>query len=111
MITSTVDEIPDLSGEWVEAQRDIAALAPPAAGDPYRVTPSQFLIETEGEPFYCGDYGIHSVILVKGCFRAEPEGDALGVIRYIPDRGNLRHEARHAILFALGDDRWPQVGH
>jgi len=111
VITSTVDEIPDLSGEWADAQRDIAALAPPAAGNPYGVTPSQFLIETEERPFYCADYGIHAVILVKGCFRAEAGGDAVGLIRYVPDSGNLRHEARHAILFALGDERWPHVGH
>lgn len=111
VITSSVDEIPDLGGEWTEAQNDIAQLVPPVAGDPYSVTMSRFVVKAEEQPFYCADYGIHAVILVKGCFRAEPDEDSLGVIRYVLNTGNLRHEARHAILFALGDERWPSVGH
>jgi hypothetical protein len=70
-----------------------------------------FQIETEREPFYCGETGLHAVLLVYGCFRAEPEAESLGVIRYVPGKGALRHEARHAILFALGDPRWADVGH
>jgi hypothetical protein len=111
VVTGPIDEIPDLSGEWAAAQRDLTELVPPVDGNPYRVTMSQFAIETEPRPFYCGEVGIHAVILVKGCFRAEPVERALGVIRYVPKAGNLRHEARHAILFALGDERWMSVGH
>jgi hypothetical protein len=102
---------PPLAREWRQAQLDIAALDPAAEGDPYRVTPLDFVIETESDPFYCADFGIHAVLLVWGCFRAEPEGESFGVIRYVPREGALRHEARHAILFALGDSRWADVGH
>jgi hypothetical protein len=70
-----------------------------------------FVIETESAPFYCGDTGLHAVLLVYGCFRAEASPGTFGVIRYVPGNGALRHEARHAILFALGDSRWPDVGH
>ena len=101
----------DPNEEWRKAQRDVAELLPPVSGDPYAVTMSEFRIETEGSPFYCGETGLHAVILVKGCFRAEPEGNTFGKIRYVPRQGNLRHEGRHAILFALGDDRWSDVGH
>lgn len=97
--------------EWRDAQRDIAALYPPAEGDPFDVSPREFVIQKEREPFYCGETGIHAVLLVYGCFRAEPQEKSLGVIRYVPGREALRHEARHAILFALGDDRWADVGH
>jgi hypothetical protein len=100
-----------LGDEWHEAQLDIAALEPAAPGDPFRVSPGSFVIETEKEPFFCADTGIHAVLRVYGCFRAEPENDKLGVIRYVPGRKALRHEARHAILFALGDGRWAEVGH
>jgi hypothetical protein len=111
VLNSPIDETPDLSGEWAWAQRDLTELVPPVDGNPYRVTMGQFSIRTEPRPFYCGETGIHAVILVKGCFRAEPEAGSLGVIRYVPQAGNLRHEARHAILFALGDERWMSVGH
>jgi hypothetical protein len=110
--------------EWREAQQDIARLDPPVEGDPYDVSPSRFVIVVEDEPFYCGETGLQSVLLVYGCFRTdsggsdgdgEGEGDggtAIGAIRYFPRKtGALRHEARHAILFALGDSRWPDVGH
>lgn len=102
------------TGEWREAQQDIARLEPPVEGDPYEVQPSRFVIETEEEPFYCGNSGLQAVLRVYGCFQAEsePDAEALGVIRYYPEKtGALRHEARHAILFALGDTRWADVGH
>jgi hypothetical protein len=87
-------------------------LVPAVEGDPREVAMSRFLVTTEKQPFYCGDTGIHAVLLVYGCFRAEPEAGSSGVIRYVSDKdGALRHEARHAILFAMGDSRWPDVGH
>jgi hypothetical protein len=107
--------VPD---EWRQAQEDVARLDPRVEGDPYTVSPSKFVIVTEDEPFYCGDTGLQAVLLVYGCFRAEADYDAdtgsvaLGAIRYFPRKtGALRHEARHAILYALGDTRWPDVGH
>lgn len=111
-LTSSFVGVPQKPDEWQAAQSDIASLDPPADGDPYAVSSRQFVIDTETAPFYCGEYGIHAVLLVYGCFRAEPvDGGSLGVIRYVPGREALRHEARHAILFALGDPRWPDVGH
>lgn len=101
----------DPEGEWEKAQGDLRSLQPVVDGDPYEVTMRVFRIETEREPFYCGETGLHAVLLVYGCFRAEPEAERLGVIRYVPGKGALRHEARHAILFALGDPRWADVGH
>lgn len=100
-----------MASEWREAQHDVAQLDPAAAGDPYEIAPLHFVIKSESEPFFCGDSGIHAVLLVWGCFRAEPDEERLGVIRYVPKEGIFRHEARHAILFALGDSRWPDVGH
>jgi len=101
----------DPDGEWQKAQGDLIGLQPAVNGDPYEVTMRAFRIESEREPFYCGETGLHAVLLVYGCFRAEPEAESLGVIRYVPGKGALRHEARHAILFALGDTRWADVGH
>jgi len=101
----------DPDSEWQEAQGDLVRLQPAVNGDPHEVTAHAFRIEAEREPFYCGETGLHAVLLVYGCFRAEPEGENLGVIRYVPGKGALRHEARHAILFALGDSRWADVGH
>ena len=83
VLTSPIDEIPDLSGEWAAAQRDLTELVPPVDGNPYGVTMGQFSLRTEPRPFYCGEAGIHAVILVKGCFRAEPDARSLGVIRYV----------------------------
>jgi hypothetical protein len=106
--------LPPLPGEWREAQQDVARLLPPVEGDPYRVSPDRFTLVTEDEPFYCGATGLQAVLKVYGCFRAAPESesDVLGAIRYYPQKtGALRHEARHAILFALGDARWADVGH
>lgn len=100
-----------LPSEWREAQLDIARLDPAPDGDPNRIVPVAFVIEVEGEPFYCGESGIHAVLLVYGCFRVEPDRESFGVIRYVAREGVLRHEARHAILFALGDSRWADVGH
>jgi hypothetical protein len=101
----------DPHAEWEKAQGDLVSLAPAVDGDPYDVAMHAFRIQTEREPFYCGETGLHAVLLVYGCFRAEPEEKRLGVIRYVPGKGALRHEARHAILFALGDPRWADVGH
>ena len=101
----------DPNGEWDKAQSDLIGLEPAVDGDPYEVSMRAFRIEAEREPFYCGETGLHAVLLVYGCFRAEPEAESLGVIRYVPGKGALRHEARHAILFALGDPRWADVGH
>jgi len=101
----------DSNGEWQKAQGDLIRLEPAVEGDPYEVTIRAFRVEAEREPFYCGDTGLHAVLLVYGCFRAEPEAESMGVIRYVPGKGALRHEARHAILFALGDSRWADVGH
>ena len=101
----------DSDGEWQEAQGDLIRLEPAVDGDPFEVTMHAFRIEAEREPFYCGETGLHAVLLVYGCFRAEPEAESMGVIRYVPGKGALRHEARHAILFALGDSRWADVGH
>lgn len=101
----------DPHGEWREAQGDLLRLQPAVDGNPYEVTMRAFRVETEREPFYCGETGLHAVLLVYGCFRAEPEAENFGVIRYVPGKGALRHEARHAILFALGDSRWADVGH
>jgi hypothetical protein len=97
--------------EWREAQLDLARLDPLPEGDPHEITPFRFVIQAEAEPFYCGESGIHAVLLVYGCFRVAPEEERLGVIRYVPHEGVLRHEARHAILYALGDPRWADVGH
>jgi hypothetical protein len=102
----------DPDEEWQKAQGDLVLLEPVVDGDPYDVTMGGFRIETERDPFYCGDTGLHAVLLVYGCFRVEAsEAESLGVIRYVPGKGALRHEARHAILFALGDPRWADVGH
>ncbi|HEY7698949.1 MAG TPA: hypothetical protein VIE88_11065 [Vicinamibacteria bacterium] len=101
----------DPDGEWQKAQGDLIQLEPSVDGDPYEVAMRTFRIETERAPFYCGETGLHAVLLVYGCFRAEPEAERLGVIRYVPGKGALRHEARHAILYALGDPRWADVGH
>ncbi len=101
----------DPDSEWQEAQGDLIRLQPTVDGDPFGVTMHTFRIETEREPFYCGETGLHAVLLVYGCFRAETDAESQGVIRYVPGKGALRHEARHAILFALGDPRWPDVGH
>lgn len=101
----------DPDEEWEKAQGDLKSLQPVVDGDPYEVTMRVFRIETERNPFYCGETGLHAVLLVYGCFRVEPEDESLGVIRYVPGKGALRHEARHAILFALGDPRWADVGH
>ena len=103
--------VADSNGEWGKAQTDLIRLEPAVDGDPFEVTMRAFRVEAEREPFYCGETGLHAVLLVYGCFRAEPEAESLGVIRYVPGKGALRHEARHAILFALGDSRWPDVGH
>ncbi|HXV64260.1 MAG TPA: hypothetical protein VEK15_26400 [Vicinamibacteria bacterium] len=97
--------------EWLEAQEDLARLDPPAEGNPYDISPGHFEIATEEAPFFCGESGIHAVLLVYGCFRVAPESESLGVVRYVARPGVLRHEARHAILFALGDSRWADVGH
>jgi len=109
--TSVPGVTADPYGEWQEAQSDLIRLQPAVDGDPHEVTMRAFRVEAEREPFYCGDTGLHAVLLVYGCFRAEPEGESLGVIRYVPGKEALRHEARHAILFALGDSRWADVGH
>ncbi len=109
--TSVRKPAADPDGEWRKAQGDLIVLEPAVDGDPYEVTTRAFRIEAEREPFFCGETGLHAVLLVYGCFRAEPEGESLGVIRYVPGKGALRHEARHAILFALGDSRWADVGH
>jgi hypothetical protein len=110
--TPLVPAEPSSLGEWRLAQQDVARLLPPVEGDPYEVRPDRFTIVTEEEPFYCGETGLQAVLKVYGCFRAAPESDVLGAIRYYPQKtGVLRHEARHAILFALGDARWADVGH
>ncbi len=109
--TSVPGPTADPDSEWQEAQGDLLRLQPTVNGDPHEVTAQVFRIEAEREPFYCGETGLHAVLLVYGCFRADPEGENLGVIRYVPGKGALRHEARHAILFALGDSRWADVGH
>jgi len=109
--TSIPGPTADPVGEWRKAQGDLIGLQPAVDGNPYEVTTRAFRIEAERGPFYCGETGLHAVLLVYGCFRAEPEGESLGVIRYVPGKGALRHEARHAILFALGDSRWADVGH
>lgn len=110
--TTVVAELAaDPDAEWQKAQSDLIGLQPAVDGDPFEVTMHAFRIESEREPFYCGETGLHAVLLVYGCFRAEPEAENLGVIRYVPGKGALRHEARHAILFALGDSRWADVGH
>lgn len=101
----------DPAAEWARAQRDLAGLSPPVTGNPYAISMDQFVIEIEEEPFVCGKTGLHAFLLVYGCFVAEPQGSGLGVIRHVRDHGALRHEARHAILFVLGDSRWPDVGH
>ncbi len=98
--------------EWTAAQQDLASLVPAVAGDPHGVEMNRFLVSTEKDPFYRGETGIHAVLLVYGCFRAETDERSSGVIRYVSAKeGALRHEARHAILFALGDSRWPDIGH
>jgi hypothetical protein len=101
----------DPHGEWEKAQKDVLGLHPVVNGDPYEVSMNAFWIRVEQEPFYCGETGLNAILLVYGCFRAEREEQRLGVIRYVPGKGALRHEARHAILFALGDSRWADVGH
>ncbi len=108
---ASTERAADPDEEWQKAQADLIGLEPVVDGDPYGVTMRVFQIETERQPFYCGETGLHAVLLVYGCFRAEPEAERLGVIRYVPGKGALRHEARHAILFALGDPRWADVGH
>jgi hypothetical protein len=108
---SRLSRAADPDEEWQKAQGDLIGLEPVVNGDPLDVAMQAFRIETEREPFYCGETGLHAVLLVYGCFRAEPDAESLGVIRYVPGKGALRHEARHAILFALGDPRWADVGH
>jgi hypothetical protein len=98
----------DIEAEWKLAQEDVSRLDPPPPGNPWDVTHDMFRFVIEGETFACSREERN----VVGCFVFFHEQLAIrGLIRYVEVPGVIRHEARHAILRVLNDERAPYIGH
>ncbi len=93
---SPSEVIPEIVREQFESAQNQVARQYPDAGDPFSITPEQFLWEEKAGKFKCGE-----TQMIQGCFRAPNR------IQYtIGSAGALWHESGHAILYALGDARW-----
>lgn len=97
----TAARAPDLPAAiysaWAEGQRDVE---PYVGARAYAFAPEDFDWTERRGLFSCGDE-----LDRAGCFWPNPQGRSR--IEWSADHpGVVRHEAGHAILYALGDPRW-----
>jgi len=99
---------PWMRSQWHAAQNELSQLVP-IPSDPRRrqgvfdVSIDQFTFRKESFMFPCGP----GPALTAGCFHTR-----VRLIRWwggAPDV--IKHEAKHAILWALGDSRWRCIDH
>lgn len=92
--TTPTDLNPAIEAEWALAQQAVSTMRGDTAA--YGIWPTQFNWRESAGPFDCGGD------LANGCFEANRRR-----ITWNTQTPNvIRHEAGHAILWKLGDDRW-----
>jgi len=97
---------PWMRSQWHTAQNELSQLVP-IPHDPRRrrgvfdISIDRFTFRKEPDIFKCGP------ITTYGCFH--PGGRLIRWWGGSPDV--VKHEAKHAILWALGDSRWPCIEH
>ena len=92
---------PWMHAYWAQAQRELKAMPIPPRKDPFSVSITRIKFRGEPEWFMCGS------IKTAGCFH-----DGGPLIRYYVGAPEvIRHEAKHAILWALGDARYHCIEH
>lgn len=97
---STID--PVVESWFVQAGEDLIQRDGFSADIIHSIGPEKFTFRAVDGKFDCG-----GVKQTAGCF-----SDSKRLIRYtIGHEYTVRHEAKHAILWALGDDRWRCVEH
>jgi hypothetical protein len=88
-------------GYWRQAQTELSMMVPPPKGDPFKVRISHFRFRVEADQFQCGP------VVAVGCFYP-----GVRLIRYaVAYPQVLTHEAKHAILWKLKDNRWACIEH
>jgi hypothetical protein len=100
-----------INREWKEAQAQLIELGVAKAAKVNKVKPGKYLfVKTEGHINCANDYPY------AGCFYPNLTEDPKksffeGFIHYNRKPGVVKHEARHAILYALADPRAFCIGH
>jgi len=93
---------------WHQAQDELSQLKPPPwnakrgrPGDPFNVRIEEFTFEASSLAFSCAGY-----LETAGCFNPPRH------IQYWASYPEvIKHEAKHAILYRLGDPRWKCIEH